>query len=68
MNTTRLKQVRRLFDHEGVPRHIVRHNMRSWVRQVRQLGDKWVLAQPVTRKVPTALVNTPTFLLKKEAA
>ena len=68
MNTTRLKQVRRLFDHEGVPRHIVRHNMRSWVRQVRQLGDKWVLAQPVTRKMPAAPVNMPTFLRKKEAA
>ena len=68
MNTTRLKQARRLFDFPGVPRHIVRHNMRSWVRQVRQLGDKWVLAQPVTRQTPAAPVNLPSFLCKREAA
>lgn len=68
MNTTRLKQVRRLFDHEGVPRHIVRHNMRSWVRNLRNLGDKWVLAQPVQRKTPMDAACPPSFLLRKEAA
>lgn len=52
MNTQRLRQVRRLFDRPDIPRRIVRHNMRSWVKSVRYLGDKWVLAQPINR-VPT---------------
>lgn len=41
MNTTRLTQARRLFVHELVPAHIQRHNMRAWVRSVRELGGRW---------------------------
>ena len=26
-----------------------RHNRKAWVRSVLQLGDKWLLAKPVTR-------------------
>jgi hypothetical protein len=50
MNTHYLRRARRLFDHEGVPRHVVRHNMRAWVRSVRHLGNSWLLANPVERK------------------
>ena len=50
MNTQRLRQVRELFDIEGVPRHVVRHNMRAWVQSVRHLGDRWLLAKPVEKK------------------
>lgn len=50
MNTTKLRQARRLFDRPDIPRHIVRHNMRSWVRSVRMLGDKWLIAAPINRK------------------
>lgn len=42
MKTNLLTTARRLFDIDGVPRSTVRHNMRSWVRAVRRLGDRWV--------------------------
>lgn len=50
MNTQALQTVRRLFQVQGVPSHIQRHNMRGWVRSVRHLGDKWLLATKVERK------------------
>lgn len=46
MNITRLTQVRRAFDRPDVPHHIKRHNMRTWVRCIRILGDKWLIAKP----------------------
>lgn len=48
MNTTRLKQARRLFQHDGVPMQQARHNMRQWARSVRMLGPRW-RAVPVSR-------------------
>ena len=50
MNTTVLSMARRLFQVQGVPAHIQRHNMRSWVRSVRHLGDKWLISKPQERK------------------
>ena len=50
MNTQALSIVRRLFQVQGVPSHIQRHNMRGWVRSVRYLGDKWVYAKHVELK------------------
>ena len=50
MNTKMLKRVRSLFNAEGVPAHTNRHNQRQWVRSIRFLGDKWLLATPVQRK------------------
>lgn len=47
MNTTRLTLLRKHFNC-GV-RRIDRHNMRQWVRSVRGLGDKWLLATPMVR-------------------
>jgi len=52
MNTTKLKKARQLFDRPDIPRHIVRHNIRSWARSIRMLGDKHLLAVPVQRKTP----------------
>jgi hypothetical protein len=49
MNTTRLKQARRLYVHQDVDMSTARHNIRQWVRSVRMLGDKWLLAVPVQR-------------------
>jgi hypothetical protein len=49
MNTTVLKHVRSLFNVDYVPAHTNRHNQRQWVRSVRRLGNRWLLAQPVTR-------------------
>lgn len=47
MKTNMLERVRKHF-HCGV-RHIDRHNQRAWVRSVRWLGDKWLLAKPVEK-------------------
>ena len=49
MNTQALKQVRSLFCVDGVPEHTQRHNCRQWVKSIRFLGDKWLLAKKVTR-------------------
>jgi hypothetical protein len=50
MNTTALSMARRLFQIKGVPQHTQRHNIRSWVRSVRHLGDKWLIASPLEKK------------------
>jgi len=44
--TTKLKLVRRLFIHPDVPESTARHNMRAWVRSIRQLGNSWLLCNP----------------------
>ncbi len=53
MNTKMLKHVRQLFNAPHVDKSINRHNQRQWVRSVRFLGDKWLLAKPVMRKDAT---------------
>jgi hypothetical protein len=50
MNTTILKRARELWCVYDVPRDIARHNIRAWVRSVRLLGDKSLLATKVERK------------------
>lgn len=50
MNTTQLTRARRLFCSDWVPPHINRANRRAWVRSLRQLGDKWLLATPVSKE------------------
>lgn len=44
MKTTRelVQNAKRLFDVDGVPRHIRRHNRHQWVRAVQSLGPRWV--------------------------
>ena len=49
MNTAFLKRVRRLYGVDGVPAHIQRHNCRQWVKSIRFLGDKWLLAKQIER-------------------
>lgn len=53
MNTKMLTHVRQLFNTQGVDKRINRHNQRQWVRSVRYLGDKWLLAKHVQRKDAT---------------
>lgn len=43
MNTSRLRQARRLFDRPDISRKTVRHNIRAWTRSVRMLGTAWLL-------------------------
>lgn len=50
MNTRMLKHVRQLWNVSHVPQEINRANQRKWVRSVRMLGDKWLLAKHVERK------------------
>jgi len=45
MKTKALKMVRELFAVDYVPVHTRRHNQRQWVKSVRQLGDRWLLAK-----------------------
>lgn len=47
MKTKALKMVRELFAVDYVPIHTQRHNQRQWVKSVRRLGDKWLLAKPI---------------------
>jgi hypothetical protein len=44
MNTTILKTARRLWCVGHADRATQRANMRKWVRSVRQLGNRWVMA------------------------
>lgn len=47
MNTTRLKQARRLFVHQDVDASTARHNIRAWVRSLEFLRSeskrRWLL-------------------------
>jgi hypothetical protein len=47
MNTNILCKLRKYFNSPDVPRSTNRHNQRAWVRSVRHLGDKWLLAKHV---------------------
>ncbi len=49
MNVTQLRRVRRLFNNPDVAVSTNRHNQAAWVRSVRFLGDKWLLAVPVQK-------------------
>ena len=50
MNTQVLKHVRALWNNPLASREINRANQIKWVQAIRQLGDRWLLAQPVERK------------------
>lgn len=50
MNTKLLKHTRELFKSYDVPEHVRRSYRLKWVRSIRYLGDKWLLANHVTKK------------------
>lgn len=50
MKTHILTRVRRHFNSEYVPAEINRRNQLAWVRAIRMLGDRWLLAQPQGRE------------------
>lgn len=56
MKTHVLRRVRSLFNNPDVPPHFNRSYQRQWVRQVRMLGDRWLLAKHHTRKDDHAAV------------
>lgn len=51
MNTVFLKTARRIWCVGHADRETQRANIRKWVRSLRQLGDRWVMAKHETRLV-----------------
>lgn len=49
MNTTMLRLARKNFCHDMAPINTQRHNIRAWVRSLRILGDKWLLARYINK-------------------
>lgn len=50
MKAEMLRRARRNWCTTTVPMSTNRANIRKWVRAVRMLGDRWILAKQVTRK------------------
>lgn len=50
MNVKMLKHVRQLWNVPYMPLEVNRSNQLKWVRSVRRLGDKWLLANYVEKK------------------
>lgn len=48
MNTRMLRRARALW--ASGDRRLDRHNQRAWIRSIRRLGSRWLLATHVTRK------------------
>lgn len=48
MKTKMLKKARALWNTGD--RRLDRYNQRAWIRAIRRLGDKWLLATHVQRK------------------
>ena len=44
------KRAVRLYSCDLVPKSTNRHNQKSWLRSVQMLGDRWLLAKPLTRE------------------
>jgi hypothetical protein len=57
MNITMLRHVRQMWNVPHVSQDINRANQRKWVRAVRRLGDKWLLAKYIERKEPCRVVS-----------
>ena len=49
MNTRFLTHVRKIFATYQAPPEVIRSYQKQWVRSVRQLGDKWLVAKQVQR-------------------
>ena len=49
MNTKYLKKVRRIFAKYDAPPETIRSYQRQWIRSVRSLGDKWLVARHIPR-------------------
>lgn len=50
MNIKMLTLCRKLWSSPDVPRELNRINARKWVKAVRRLGDRWLLAQYVGKR------------------
>jgi hypothetical protein len=63
MSTSMLARVRKHFNSDLVPQSTNRHNQRAWIRSIRLLGDRWLLATTIPRAgtavPPPRLSSTP---------
>jgi hypothetical protein len=61
MNTKMLTTARRLWCVGHADQATQRHNMRSWARSMRLLGDRWVMVTPepkLTTPVPDGKISS----------
>jgi len=49
MNTRFLIHVRKIFSTYQAPPEVIRDYQKQWVKSVRRLGDKWLVAKQVQR-------------------
>ena len=49
MNIRYLTHVRGLFATYDAPPETIRYYQRQWVRSIRRLGDKWLVARQIQR-------------------
>jgi hypothetical protein len=49
MKTRFLRHVRKIFATYDAPPETIRSYQKQWVRSVRQLGDKWLVAKQIKR-------------------
>jgi hypothetical protein len=49
MKTNVLKKLRETYNNPWVPPEFNRSYQRQWVKQIRRLGDKWLLAKPINK-------------------
>ena len=52
-NITLARRSVRLFSSDYVPLRTNKFNRRAWLRSVKFLGNRWLLATPVTKQVTT---------------
>jgi hypothetical protein len=50
MNVKALKLVRSLWNVPNISKEQNRHNQKQWVKAVRMLGVRWLLAESLTRR------------------
>ena len=53
MKINMLVRARRHFNNDLATRAQNRYNQRAWIRAVRILGDRWLLAVPIPRRDPS---------------
>lgn len=49
MNTRFLTHVRKIFNNYDAPPEVIRDYQKQWVKSVRRLGDKWLVAKQIQR-------------------
>lgn len=51
MSLSQAKHAFRLFRNVNAPKSVVKYNVRAYLKAMETLGDKWLLATKIQRKV-----------------